>query len=144
MGKSTNIHIGSSPQSSLYADKPGSYKLIVESTKSHINPGDTVVLRVFISGYGLIRQPKLRVQPPSSAIVEKESKVSYDFNEGMSGKYEWGVTTRDVLKDGITIALAGGPSPSDWDEPSFIIDVDPDHKDNNNTNRTIYFRKSSD
>lgn len=114
MNKSSNIHIGSSPQSSRYADKPGSYKLIVESTRSHINPGDAVVLRVFISGYGLIRQPKLRIQPPSSAIVEKESKVSYDFNKGKTGRYEWGVTTRDMLKDGITIALAEGPSPSDW------------------------------
>lgn len=127
-----DFYLGTSPQLASYADKPGAYSLLIDSSKSHVKPGETVKLRIFISGYGIIRQPKLRVQPPSEAFVEKESTISFGLNKVPSGVMEWGTTTKELYADGVTISLVGGIIRKDalWDEASFIIDADNKYKTN--------------
>ncbi|HLZ15243.1 MAG TPA: hypothetical protein VKQ34_04625 [Candidatus Saccharimonadales bacterium] len=106
-----------------YAKKPGAYSLVISSSKSHIKPGDTASLRIFISGYGFIRQPKLRIQPPSEFFVEKESNILFDLGPEDGGSIvTWGKTCEPLLEDGITISLVGGITKQGWEEPTFIID----------------------
>jgi hypothetical protein len=99
---SSNSGTPPKPQMALNADKPGAYSLVVQSTQSHVSPGDSVKIRVFISGYGIIRGPKLRIQPPPGLFEEKDSKVFFDLGEIQSGELGWGTSSMEYLVHNIS------------------------------------------
>lgn len=57
------------PQNTAYADAPGEYTLVIRTSKPEIDPGDDVALEIHITGYGIIRGPKVTFYPPPGSVT---------------------------------------------------------------------------
>lgn len=73
------------PQTAKDWDKPGEYSLAVRVLKSEVNPGEEVVLEVYVTGYGEIRGPKFMFSPPPSLIDVAQSKVIHGVKSPAEG-----------------------------------------------------------
>ena len=71
----------------LHADCPGAYGLVLKLQNSVLDPGDPVLLEIYISGYGQIESTKLVIYPSVTAFDPEQS----DYQ--MGAKLEDGLVT---------------------------------------------------
>ena len=90
-----------------FADKPGSYRLVVRSNKQLLNPGEDLWIQVLITGYGDIQAAKLVFYPDNESISGKESKVWLNMRK-IGDKHYFGRDKIEVGEDGVTIDLGNG------------------------------------
>lgn len=111
------------PRSAPHAEKPGSYGLVVRLSTTVVDPGETVTLEVYVSGYGEIQGSKL-VFYPSAAIVDERS--SYRFGLGTPDGESvacFGVQHSPLSAIGNTIDFCGGRLFSGSEQPAMYFDV---------------------
>jgi hypothetical protein len=100
-------------QHGRYALAPGAYDLAIRALKPVINPGETVTLEVYITGYGIITGPKLSLTLPSRSVDTNESKILHGFKHPPEGQtvsmseVEYGHTESAMSEVGFNIQLAG-------------------------------------
>ncbi|NVO85458.1 hypothetical protein [Hymenobacter terrestris] len=83
-------------------DKTGKYELIARIYDANIDPGDTVVVDIYITGYGKIANSKLALYPPVSILDDSGSAVSYGFDYGQE-RVRWGGHTTPISERGIVL-----------------------------------------
>ena len=111
------------PRVGKFADKPGSYRLVIRSNRQLLNPGEDLWIQVLITDYGNIQAAKLIFYPDKESINGKESKVWFDVQR-IGDKYYFGKTEIEVGEDGATIDLGtGGLKLPQWDCPTLFVDT---------------------
>jgi hypothetical protein len=124
------------PQKGRDAEKPGEYNLVIRVLTPEVNPGDTIHMEVYITGYGMIRGPKFTFTPPPNFLDEDESRLIHGFVRPEEGKsislnvLEFGGDEAKLSEVSFVIRLAGitGYFADDkditWKEPSIFWDTD--------------------
>ncbi|SDY39806.1 hypothetical protein [Hymenobacter psychrophilus] len=105
-------------------DKTGKYELIARIYDANIDPGDTVVVDIYITGYGQIANSKLALYPPISILADSGSAVSYGFDYQQE-RVRWGGHTTAVSERGIVLPTAG-PDDEPWPGYTRFFDVSED------------------
>lgn len=65
-----------SPRNAMYAKFPGHYELSARSLNATVNPGESINIEVFITGYGDIKTGKLFTSFPSKFVEEGDQSFS--------------------------------------------------------------------
>jgi hypothetical protein len=105
------------PQESAFADRPGAYRLVITTPTSEIDPGEDIVLEIYITGYGTIRGPKVLFYPPPGSAMHMSS-------EGWAGLPM--AMFRGLTGSGEVINLGGDEAdPARWRDV-FADDIDHD------------------
>lgn len=124
-----HIYFGAKPRNMQDADSPGHYELVTQLDKGEIDPGDSVTLSIFISGYGNIGESKLVIEK-LPAIFDIGSSYTLAINFELVGKDKDG---RDVGK--VVYQRAGIPAPfvitlggvkvRGWPRSTYYVDEEP-------------------
>jgi hypothetical protein len=136
----------SNPRVGRDGDKPGKYELIDHIFESSVDPGDTVKIDLYITGYGNITSSKLYFSPPPVLIFEegKDSIVTSGLKSNKIAKGDmvlapnshqptpalgdgvvisWGRESVPITRFGFTLGL-GGVKLGDWSEGTAYFDAD--------------------
>lgn len=117
--------LGKSPREALFAHKFGNYELVARTSSDVLDPGEILVIELYISGYGLIESSKLTFYP-SPGVVDSDDKDSYGlygihYKDGI-GAWVWGAQRIQLCSDGNTIGFTGGLSHPEWKSPTIFFD----------------------
>ena len=104
--------------------KTGKYELVPRIYDANIDPGDTVVIDLYITGYGRIDNSKLAFYPPIAILSDSGSAVTYGFAY-QNEQVEWGGHTDAVSERGITLPTQGTRDDR-WPGYTSFFDVDED------------------
>lgn len=113
------------PRHGPEADKTGSYEQVFMLHNPVIQPGDTLRLQQFVTGYGDIRYAKLVFYPPPEIFNSERSFVINGFRDE-GGKLAWGGKKQPVHSKGFTSFLAGVGSDkhhAGWHVHTMFFDV---------------------
>jgi len=115
---------GKSPREFQFADKFGNYGLVARTSSDIMDPGETLVIELYISGYGSIESSKL-IFYPSPGVVDSDDKDSYVLFgiHGKKGLGVWGAQRHQLHPDGNAIGFTGGAYKSEWKSPSIFFDI---------------------
>jgi hypothetical protein len=98
--------LGSTPRAGQYGDKPGSYRLAVRTVTPEVDPGERMIMKVMICGYGEIAGTKLAVYPSPDSYVPEESSILHGLRrDGTVLKY--GRETQQFDPVGAVLVLRG-------------------------------------
>jgi hypothetical protein len=113
------------PRIKPFYDKPGVYELVTRVNKLQVEGGDTVVINVFITGYGEISKYKLYYQPSASFFDTAESKIIDTLQLTNSGKSaRWGYSERKLISVFGTSMTMPWFHNKYWKDSTFIYDTD--------------------
>ena len=120
-----------SPRMKKYADDRGCYSIIVRTSSDVINPGETLILEIFISGYGVINKPKL-VFYPSPNVVDSdndESRILFDLPKELpkDRSLYWGSHPEKLHSDGGFLDLSQGIKTGKWSSPTIFFDMNTEN-----------------
>lgn len=90
---------------SLLEGKEGKYHLVMRSTKTVVDPGESVLVQLYITGFGTIDYPKL-VFYPSANVLSKQSEVSFGAELRDNGLAYFGSQKEKFDQYGKTINLS--------------------------------------
>lgn len=105
-------------------NKTGKYELIARIYDANIDPGDLVVVDIYITGYGRIANSKLALYPPISILADSGSAVSYGL-EYRQERVRWGGHTAAVSERGIVLPTLG-TSEEPWPGYTHFYEVGED------------------
>ena len=114
------------PRMKIDAEKPGHYELVTELQRTEVDPGDSIDLTLYLSGYGNVRESKLTIeQPPifvydSSYMILLEWQLQYN-NLGQSRPFFQYV--KKTIPQHLIMTLGGFKEPT-WDLTTDYIDND--------------------
>lgn len=113
------------PRKARDAERTGSYGLAVRLSTTVVDPGETLTLEVYISGYGQIQGSKL-VFYPSPAIVARGSSCRFGLGppdgEGLAC---FGFQKTDLDPLGNTIVFGVEPLSLGAERPTMYVDARP-------------------
>jgi hypothetical protein len=110
------------PRRGSFADRRGNYELAVLLHKPVLDPGDTVRIEVFFTGYGEIASPKLTFYPSDDVFDYNTSIVHFGMQ--IDGNYlRFGGDQSHIDGSGSTFILTGGPKPAHWKESTLFFDA---------------------
>lgn len=117
-----NGDVQAKPRNGPHAERTGSYGLAVRLSTTVVDPGETVTLEVYVSGYGEIQASKL-VFYPSPAIVDERSSFRYGLGvkDGESVAC-FGFQQSPLNSNGNTIDFSGGRLFSGEERPTMYFD----------------------
>ena len=87
------------------------YKIVANNQTQRINPGDDIIIEVYVSGYGTVDESKLHVQHSHPNIVaENPQEITYSIvgsqNSPVTGSdHAWTVPEEDLSPTGFTVEL---------------------------------------
>src|SRR3989304_6708795 len=116
-------HVGKFvPRSAMFAEKPGNYELAVRALNPEVEPGGTINLEVYITGYGEIKGAKVYFLAPLKFIQTgkaifglTERTISDNVREFEFGGREAFLNEHGIIWIGIT-----GFGASEQEATSFI------------------------
>ena len=114
------------PRARSNSEKCGSYTPVSRLSDDAVDPGGTLEIEIFITGYGDIRNPKLAFYFSPSLIDHTKSICYFDIGKKKDGSFFWGPSKHSVDETGTIINFTGGVSPDDgnWLEPTNFFDLD--------------------
>jgi hypothetical protein len=120
-----------------FGSKPGAYDLAIRVSQPIVDPGGSLQVEVYISGYGVIQAAKVAYYPSPEVVDYGKSKMIYgpkvydDHNGG------WGGNTMPLsdpsFSTGGVLTLSGGLAPRNnprWQKPTWFLDSREDQNDN--------------
>lgn len=113
------------PQKTAFADSPGEYKLVCRTPKPEVNPGEDIIIEVFITGYGRIRGPKVVFYPPKDLVAFTSQGGWVVGRPGLGGVM---MTTRGWKHDLLVITL-GVDEERRWLDHDAFVDETPTNSD---------------
>ncbi len=105
-----------------FAECPGSYEPAIRIRNPVINPGETLEVEVFITGYGRIGPSKLAFYPSPGIFNDRDSFTCFGIKRD-GDLLTWGARQEPVGEAGCVIGLHGGVQVPEWDMPSFFVDL---------------------
>lgn len=132
-----NLYTGPKALNFPNADKPGSYRLVSRIAANTFNPGDTLKLEQFITGYGTGSGFKIFCNISDNLFDESQSRLVSDLTQTLTNPpmLQWGGREIPISNGGYTFTLSSRGHPP-WGSPAEIFDI----KENHNyiaTERTI-------
>lgn len=111
------------PREKPFADANGSYEVAIRLTTPVLDPGDSLHLQLFFTGYGTISQAKLLFFPSDSVFDPKNSWIESSLKQNHDGSFSWGATKDEF--DGATPAILsfGGIQLPNWEEGTSFLDI---------------------
>lgn len=61
-------NLTSEVQEPAFRNRPGAYQLAIRAPKTEIDPGDDIILEIYVTGYGEIRGAKVVFYPPTNFV----------------------------------------------------------------------------
>ncbi|MBK8247530.1 MAG: hypothetical protein IPK85_09065 [Gemmatimonadetes bacterium] len=117
------VPVPASPQSALFADKPGSYEVVTRASRPIVEPGHDLEVEVLITGYGRIMSSKLMFSASPGIIDESASRVAHSLRRGeLTGEFSFGGRT-DETSDGGAFGLAGMRADHWQCPPTLFVDA---------------------
>jgi len=118
------------PRNGIFADSTGSYDLLLKVSHFQINPGEKILITVYIAGYGKIDIMKINHALPTNIFDSKRS-----FVIGGSGKVENDIFLFNSLGEFLPISTVtrttlAGIRTKKWNQSTLVIDM----KDTENEN----------
>jgi hypothetical protein len=123
----SKLNFGKTPRAARNGDKIGKYELIPQISNAVLNRGDTIIIDMFVTGYGQISDGKIHFSLPSSSIHGRIKSIVYHglkpvMQEGIVSSLVWG-SSRDEFDSAFALELNGGIKPDSWPETSLIFDA---------------------
>lgn len=104
------------PQRTVFADKPGAYRLVITTPTPEIDPGEDIILEIYITGYGLIRGAKVLFYPPPESAMGLASEGPVKGYTELQGT--------DVVTKGVIINLGTNRSRDVFADRDSSLDSD--------------------
>jgi len=120
--------VPTSPRSGPHSDAPGHFELVLRVLNPEIDPGETLEIEGYVTGYGQIQASKLFILPPP-AFLEADGSTfqhSLGFNrEGKEGEppIKFGAVTSQADTEAGVLTFLGIQHKS-WSESSYFVDID--------------------
>ena len=115
------------PRNKIDYDKCGHYELVPQLQKAELDPGDTLKIDLYFSGYGQIRGSKVYFSTVDS-LFDTTSYTKFDLNKHDSTLY-WGYTTKTLITPSrFEFSLTGmdNKSSKSWGLPTEYVDYPSD------------------
>jgi hypothetical protein len=112
---------GAVPRAGNSADVPGAYEQALRVQQSVINPGGTITVSQFFTGYGEIHGSKVVFYPSDDLFNSKQSYVLCDMHV-IEGKHVFGAKKRPIDWRGCTFGLLG-LSAEPWARSTLFVDT---------------------
>lgn len=117
-----NIVLHNAPRIGKNAKEQGAYSLIIDSNRPLAYPGEVIVLRLFVSGYGAISNPKIHILLPEGLCDEERSYLYHGLEPIQEGRLsKFGAKREKLLQNGTY--FLNGIKHDGWDESTWMIDV---------------------
>ena len=114
------------PRMGLHSSDEGAYEQVIKLVNPVINPGATLEVEQFFTGYGNITGAKLGFFPNVDVFVSKDSKVMSHLYEKSPKVYAFGRNEHPFENTGLHISLTGtGIKMEEWkdEKPTLFCDV---------------------
>ena len=111
------------PRNAKNAQSHGSYALVAEADSPSVRKGDTIVLKLFMSGYGAIFSPKLLISIPPNLHDEDQSLVYFDLEPTIDNKLVLGAHSQKLPMLSVQSLGGIGASTPGWEQPTYMIDT---------------------
>ena len=118
---------GDSPQGREFSDKPGAYSLVSRISRANVDPGDTLNVELYFTGYGFIEGEKLLVYPSPGILEASKSKITANCKQ-IGNSITFGGQSWPLTEEGgswIEVNTAGVKAKG-WNRPSMFFDVIPE------------------
>jgi len=113
------------PRRGRYAEKPGNYELAIRVMNPTANPGDVISIELYITGYGLVSNPKLAFFSPTNFIHPTESVAISGMQEIIHENKRaivFGGSTDIIGETGNIVLTFKGLGSTDWKECTYFVD----------------------
>jgi hypothetical protein len=117
-----NVSIGQKPRMTRNGDKTGNYSVVHRLSKSHVDPGEDLLIEIYFSGYGEISTPKVVIYPSSPFFNPEESFMKCNILQE-DGKVFFGGEKIKMDEVGATIILKGLINQPHWTENTMFFDI---------------------
>ncbi len=120
------------PLAKAFASKPGSYNLAILVSKPIVDPGDSLQIEVYISGYGVIISPKVAFYPSPNVFDIGKSTAWHSLKTYEDGKMGWGAEQALLDPVGMVCCLGGGRvfKTDGSQETTWFFDARPEEREN--------------
>lgn len=113
------------PLSKIDADKPGNYEVVVRVSRINLYDNDSLIVDLFITGYGRIGNGKLFVIPSGNIFCDY-SVLKFGFTRDDNTHFHWGDSIYSALSSSQFVVPIAGPSIGDsaWPYQNMFLDDD--------------------
>jgi hypothetical protein len=121
----------SRPRTKIDFDKPGNYESVIQIQKSEINPGSSLDIDIYFSGYGEVRGSKFFFSTEDNLFNDDSSYVLMNLGVKDNRYMYWG-NTKQSLKgqvsrfvmgiQGIAVSVSDSSADKDWKVATPFID----------------------
>ena len=118
---------GDSPQGREFADKPGAYSLVSRISRANVDPGDTLIVELYFTGYGVIEGGKLLVYPSPGIFEASKSNITAGCKK-IGNSITFGGTSWPMVEEGglwIEVDTTGVKTEA-WKHSTIFFDAIPD------------------
>ncbi|MCK3826208.1 hypothetical protein [Pseudomonas sp. W2Aug9] len=120
------INTSKNPMNFPDAEKKGGYKLASLLKENTVNPGDTIIIEQYITGYGAYSGFKLVSYISNKVFDENKSFLYAGFippSEKNNNKLQWGNEKLRFTNDGVTV-LPASMRIDGWPRPESTFDME--------------------
>jgi len=119
------VEIQDKPRSKMNYDKPGHYELVIQLENAEMEPGDTLKIGLYFSGYGQIRGSKVFFSTAKN-IFTSDSYIKHNLGKNVTSPLYWGYDSVQIKDpDRFSFALGGISSKmrsEEWETSTPYID----------------------
>jgi len=133
------------PLARAFASRPGSYNLAILVSEPIVDPGDSLQIEVYISGYGVIKAPKVAFYPSPNVCDIGKSTVWHSLKTYEDGAMGWGAQQTLLDPIGMVCCLSGGMvfKNDRSQEATWFFDARPSEQDNYQISTEVKHPKGS-
>lgn len=113
---------GEKPRLAEHADSTGMYEVVGQLNQLEFDPGDSIEVSVFFTGYGMIKYAKLFYEVSSTSVFDTLATVKSGLDYLPNRRLFWGGASHQVGKGGIIDVSEMGLSSPVWQEATPFID----------------------
>lgn len=115
-------YIGANPLNYENGHMTGAYRLVSRVSESVLNPGDTLVIDQYITGYGDNSGIKIVTFPSQELFEESESSFRSGLRQNEQGWIQWGHESEFMQNGGLS-TIPSSMKNINWDAPAAIFDI---------------------
>ncbi len=111
------------PFNAANANKAGSYRQLFRIGKPVIDPGETLEIEQYFSGYGIIGNSKVNFYTSDDIYDPKKSTVYHSLGDDNERGLAFGVAKSGFTKLGMSLDLSSGIMQPGWKRKTYFFDI---------------------